>query len=121
MLNKKALSNVITTVLILLLALAASVIAWQFVRPILTSPSQTILLQQECLAAEVTPVSCNYVDTAAQAIAIVKQTRGKIAGIAAVLEFSDGTRKVFTQPSFAEAGTATFTFKEYNNQPLHWG
>jgi|SRR3989344_1886030 len=56
--NKKGLSDVVTTVLIILLAIAAIVIVWNFVSPTLENAGSQIESQTACLDASVTTVSC---------------------------------------------------------------
>ena len=57
--NKKGLSDVVATVLIILLALAAVVIVWSFVSPSLRNTGSQIDVQSKCLATEVKPTACN--------------------------------------------------------------
>ncbi len=56
--NKKGLSDVIATVLIILLALAAVVIVWSFVSPSLRGTGSQINVQTKCLAMELKPTNC---------------------------------------------------------------
>ena len=56
--NKKGLSDVVTTVLIILLAIAAIVIVWNFVSPTLENAGSQIESQTACLDASVVAVSC---------------------------------------------------------------
>ena len=56
--NKKGLSDVVTTVLIILLAIAAIVIVWNFVSPTLENAGEQIESQTACLDASVVVVSC---------------------------------------------------------------
>ena len=57
--NKKGLSDVIATVLIILLALAAIVIIWTFVRSGIIDPaSRTAGAQGICFETELSVVSC---------------------------------------------------------------
>jgi|SRR3989344_1640 len=56
--NKKGLSDVVTTVLIILLAIAAIVIVWNFVSPTLENAGEQIESQTACLDARVSVVSC---------------------------------------------------------------
>lgn len=58
--NNKGLSNLVATVLIVLLALAAVAIVWGFVRPAIDDAGSQINLQTSCNYVEVQPVSCTY-------------------------------------------------------------
>lgn len=69
--NKRGLSDVITTVLIILLVLAAVAIIWAFLQPaIKRSISQ---VTGECLTLNLKPVSCTY--NSATNVPFVKVTR----------------------------------------------
>lgn len=56
--NEKGLSDVITTVLIVLLALAAVVIIWGFVRPALERGGEGITKQSVCFDVDIQPTTC---------------------------------------------------------------
>jgi hypothetical protein len=56
--KKRGLSNLIATVLIVLLALAAVAIVWSFLRPPLERTGTSINLGTMCLESEAKPVSC---------------------------------------------------------------
>ncbi len=58
MLNKKGLSDVIATVLIILLALAAIVIVWSFIQPAIEGTGVSVTASQKCFDTEVRPLSC---------------------------------------------------------------
>ncbi len=55
--NKKGLSDVITTVLIILLVLAAVVIIWSFVRPAIQSGASKVT--GACISLDLKVISCN--------------------------------------------------------------
>jgi len=80
--NKKGLSNVIATVLIILLALAAVVIIWTFIRASIQQTGESSDLANRCLNSEVVPVSCN----AGTDTVIVKLSRGEASFVKAVAE-----------------------------------
>ena len=63
--NKKGLSDVVATVLIILLALAAVVIVWSFVSPSLRSSGTQINVQTKCLTMELKPTNCKLSGTTA--------------------------------------------------------
>lgn len=58
MYSKKGLSDVITTVLIILLALAAVVIIWQFIKPAIENTGPEIQCRTKCVSVTVSPASC---------------------------------------------------------------
>ena len=56
--NKKGLSDVVATVLIILLALAAVAIVWRFVSPTIGRTGTASNLQSKCFTIDVEPVNC---------------------------------------------------------------
>ena len=60
-LNKRGLSDVVTTGLIILLAIAAVIIVWSFIRPAITNVGESI--DTQCIQLELTPVSCSTAAT----------------------------------------------------------
>jgi len=83
--NKKGLSNIIATVLIVLLALAAVAIVWGFIQPALEDTGTAITASQKCLEAEVRPTSCSSTTVNIQWV------RGDIVEAVAIVEDSSGT------------------------------
>lgn len=59
--SKKGLSDVVTTVLIILLAIAAVTLIWSFIKPNLESAGDK--LNADCLTSEVIVTSCKTDDT----------------------------------------------------------
>jgi|SRR3989344_822831 len=60
--NRRGLSDVITTVLIILLVLAAVVLIWTFIRRPITQGGESIELQSECFKVELEPTGCVVTD-----------------------------------------------------------
>src|SRR3989344_5795732 len=60
--NKKGLSDIVATVLIVLLALAAVAIVWGFLRPVFTNAASTTSLRSQCISVDVQPTVCTYSD-----------------------------------------------------------
>jgi hypothetical protein len=58
--KKRGISDVVTTVLIILLALAAVVILWSFLRPTFTEAGTEITGQNACLSLNIAANSCIY-------------------------------------------------------------
>ncbi|MFH1425486.1 MAG: archaellin/type IV pilin N-terminal domain-containing protein [archaeon] len=90
MINKRGLSNVVATVLIVLLALAAVMIVWSFIKPTIEDAGTTVNLRQKCINAEVRPVECTVGDPS---VAKVELRNGdSVVAILAVLEKADKTQ-----------------------------
>lgn len=62
--NKKGLSDVISTVLIVLLALAAIAIVWGFIQPTIKGAGTSIDYRQKCIESEVKPTACTIATAA---------------------------------------------------------
>lgn len=92
--NKKGLSNVIATVLIILLALAAVVIIWTFIRASIQQTGESSDLLNRCLNSEVEVVSCSGTSV------IVKLTRGTADKVKVVIE-DPNTGETVVSPSTA--------------------
>ncbi|MEK6888631.1 MAG: hypothetical protein AABW80_00825 [Nanoarchaeota archaeon] len=58
--GKKALSDVVATVLIIFLVVAAVVAIWAFINPTLKSAGTGIQRGQVCLTSTVEPITCKY-------------------------------------------------------------
>ena len=56
--NKRGISAVVTTILIVLLSLAAVLIVWGFVRGQITGAGEQIEIKSACLKLDLAPVSC---------------------------------------------------------------
>lgn len=111
MYNKKALSDVVTIVLIILLALAAVGIIWSFIRPTIERSGTGIDLAAECFKTEVAPTSCVNT-TLTTATVTVQLKKGEPSNVIAVLEFTDGSTLVnqTTKPNILETKPLTFTW-----------
>jgi len=57
--NKRALSDIITTVLIILLAIAAVVLIWSFIKKPIETGGEQIGAATDCFALKLKPTSCN--------------------------------------------------------------
>ncbi|MBX4212571.1 hypothetical protein KW787_03920 [Candidatus Pacearchaeota archaeon] len=94
---KKGLSDVVTTVLIILLVLASIVIVWSFIRPTLKNAGEQI--ETDSLTSSLVVVSGSVVDTpSAQTIRFnVKRNQGggDIVGFNVTLENSTGYSRTF--------------------------
>ncbi|RMD66461.1 hypothetical protein D6817_04080 [Candidatus Pacearchaeota archaeon] len=61
--NKRGVSNVVTTVLIILLALAAVAVLAAFILPTIRNTSTSAGQQTACFNVQVTPLDCSVADT----------------------------------------------------------
>jgi len=91
--NKKGLSDVVTVVLVILLALAAVGIIWAFIRPALDTAGSNIDLSTECLKTEVKPVACDAT-TNKVTVQLAKGDNTMFVEIIAIVEKSDGSTKL---------------------------
>lgn len=73
-LNKKGLSQVVTTVLIILIVLAAVVIIWAFIRPTITQAGEQITA--DCITLDLQVLSCNTDTVASNTTVQVKRNAG---------------------------------------------
>lgn len=72
MVNKKGLSNIVATVLIVLLVLAAVAIVWGFLRPTFDDASSTVTLGQACLSVELEATRCDYSTLGSDVLVVYK-------------------------------------------------
>lgn len=96
-LNRRGLSEVVTTVLIILVVLAALVLIWAAVRPLLNKASSDIGGSGDCLVLDLETVSCTLDSEQVGSIVanvVVKRgaTEGDLTGVRFV--FSDGSNSV---------------------------
>ncbi len=108
--NKKGLSDVVTIVLIILLALAAVGIIWAFIKPTIENTGGGIDLSAQCFNTEVKPTKCAYNTTTDTAIVTVQLAKGEANEVVAILELDDGTTQVQTVTAPTLLGTAQITF-----------
>jgi len=88
--NRKGLSNIIATVLIVLLALAAVAIVWSVFSNILGESSSEAVLRNLCIQSEAKPTSCVYTNDKVNVS--VQLTRGdSVEKIIGVVTLDDGT------------------------------
>ena len=89
--KKRGLSNLVATVLIVLLALAAVALVWGFLKPAFEKTGSQIDLRTQCMNVEVQPIKCEYVTGASIATVTVKVTQGQPSEVYAAVEFDDRT------------------------------
>jgi len=90
MFSKRGLSNIVATVLIVLLVLAAVVLVWNVIKPAIESTGESIDIRSECLLIDLKPTKCvNNSQTSADVK--VQLLQGSPNKITAILEFTDGS------------------------------
>jgi hypothetical protein len=93
--DKKGLSNIVATILIVLLALAAVAIVWGFLRPTFTNTGTEVGLKSQCFNVDVQPIICTYTNIAGdvnhlKVTATAKNVAGRATEIIAILNGVDG-------------------------------
>ena len=89
--KKRGLSNLIATVLIVLLALAAVAIIWGFLRPTIEGTGPQIDLGIKCVEVEVEPTACVSDSASNEVNVTVKLKAGTASDIIAAVDFDDGS------------------------------
>ncbi|MBI3334827.1 hypothetical protein HYZ97_05045 [Candidatus Pacearchaeota archaeon] len=95
--SKRGLSDVVTTVLIILLVVAAVASIWVFIQPTLKSAGSGIQRGQVCLTSSVEPLSCKLSNatTSTYNVAYRRTTDNalvkNVSSMKITLELSDGT------------------------------
>lgn len=119
---KRGLSEIVSTVLIVLLALVAVGVVWAFVNPLLKDASKDAELSAECLRVDVRPVSCTYTNLASNSNKLVVNAQAQNKGggavkIIGILNRKDGrTQANATVADTPILGTAEFFFGDGNRQ-----
>lgn len=90
MVNKRGLSNVVATVLIVLLAIAAIAIVWGFLSPILTRGGDIISTTSKCLQTELIPTSCVINTTTGLSSVTVRLETGDVDLMKLIFKDDDG-------------------------------
>jgi len=118
MTKKRGVSNVVITILLVLLALGAVLLLWGLVRTQLGESEQQIRLTKACLDLTLEPVSCRYDIVTNETTVRYKRGAGEtgfdLRKVAIVLELADGGSEVIQTeevPDFLET-------KVYNSAPL---
>ena len=109
--SRKGLSDIVTTVLIILLAIAAVIIVWAFVRNLIQQGTQGA--SADCLKLELESTSCRVTDVFDTSVPPVDigdkyavnyfwaggEILGNLSGLKVVIEDSDGDREVIESAS----------------------
>jgi hypothetical protein len=103
MFGKRGLSDIVVTVLIVLLVLAAVAIVWGFVRPMFEKSGATIQGQDTCIVSESLPVKCEYqfdgTDYDLTNVLIKHSKGGGVKEVKAILTLEGGASVVASAPS----------------------
>ena len=92
--NKKGLSGVVTTLILVLLVLAAVGIVWVVINGIITRGAENIDINAKCLEIEVTPTAASCED-ALCSVTVVRSAGGdEIAGIKLIFSEEGGEENV---------------------------
>lgn len=109
--NRKGLSNVVATVLIVLLALAAIAIVWSFIQPSIEETSTTLDVSQKCLQTEVTVTYCN--STSPGEVKVQYNRGDDLTGVFAIVDDGAGGtttgQAAVTSPSVLSTYTVAIT------------
>lgn len=109
--NKKGLSDIITTILIILLALAAIVLIWGFIRRPIEQGGQQIEKSSDCLALNLKPTACQLVNNNTAARVVVQWADGdvELQQIKAVITDGRGANIVANLSAPTKLGTSNAT------------
>lgn len=95
MINKRGISNIVVTLLLVLLALGAVMLLWGLVSNLLEDSSGKIQVTTACLDLNLEPVGCRYNITSNESRLRYKRGAGEtvldLAKVLLVLEFEDGS------------------------------
>src|SRR3989344_5388517 len=58
--NRKGVSTIIASVLLILLVLVAIILLWNFTKPLISGQEEQLGTAKECLDLRVEPIKCNY-------------------------------------------------------------
>jgi hypothetical protein len=98
--EKRGLSNLVATVLIILLALAAVALVWSFLQPSFENTGVKIDLGTQCLNVDIKPLSCTNVTNSSGdingSLVNVQYSNGDLSSVIAVVTWSDDTTTVAT-------------------------
>src|SRR3989344_7089826 len=98
--NKRGVSEVVTTILFVLLALAAVIIVGAFIRTQLTGTTSQAALTKACFDLNLEATGCKYSINGTSYNTVINYRRGNqkvdynLTAVNLVFEFADGTTKV---------------------------
>ena len=115
--NNKGLSNIIATVLIVLLALAAVAIVWTVMNGLIGDTSGQIELTNLCVLSEAKPISCDTLTTDTDiSVQLVRgenvlstDAKAGVREVVAVVTFKDGTIETLEEIAPSKSGFASIS------------
>lgn len=112
--NKKGLSQVVTTVLIILIVLAAVVIIWAFVRPTITEAGEQITT--DCITLDVKVISCEADTSESNTTVQVRRNAGpgELTGLRLILVEANGDATTSDEDGLGELESETFIVEGIN-------
>jgi len=118
MLSKKGVSEVVTVILIILISIAAVVILWNVIRPMIKGTADSI--QSGCLAMDLEVTSC---DVNAETVVVQRNTGGGVlAGIKLSIEDSTGDTEIIDcnqdEAKLKELETKTIALSDCDETPI---
>ena len=122
MFQKKGLSDIVSTVLIVLLALAAVGIVWGFVSPAIRNSGVSVQRNDLCLSSEVLPIKCEYeydgTDYTLKNVIVKHSKGGAVTELKAVLTFDGDTSETQSLATTGLLSTLNFasTFVNADNK-----
>lgn len=96
--NKKGVSDIVVTILLVLLALAAIAIVWGFIKGQLTGSQSEILKAQACLNLKLDPISCDISGQTASVRYKLESSSTNLTGVRVLIEKTDGSSSPETVP-----------------------
>ena len=94
--NKKAISDIVTTVLIVLLSVVAVVILWSFVSPLLSKSGAQVAQTQACLNANLEITGCTLGGSNLYNVTVKRNSgAATLTGIKLVFAKADGSTTAF--------------------------
>ena len=113
--NKRGLSDIVATVLLVLLALAAIAIVWVFIQSTLNQTNTSIELNQKCLEVEVKPLRCQYLSSSPNLPVVrIQVTKGEPSQVVTILENTVGETFVRSETAPATLGTKDIIYPDAN-------
>ena len=111
MFDKRGLSNIVATVLIVLLSLVAVSVVWIFLSPVFEESSLKARADSLCVDTEVKPMKCEYINSDGSfnlTSAVLKHNSGEVKKMKAVLIYEDGETKIAEASSSGQYSSIEF-------------
>ncbi len=113
--NKKGLSEIVTTMIIILLSIVAIGIIWVVVRNVINTGTQQVDISSKCLAVSLSAVSVNESPPGIYAVTLKRDAGGSVLGGIKISVFnSTGSSGVMDFGTLAELQTKTVSMNTSN-------